>query len=253
VGAATADLREALAASLIVVGWQAAAEATAFRDHDELEAHWLDERVALTHSCGLPIHEALSGRVTVLGTFLWGDVTDWCGRYRSVIVVRADEPAGRLDELVRPRPAVNDGRSLSGWASLGAALAAAGHTAPLPATVVTGAHTASLAAVVDGRADVAAIDAVTFALLKRYRPAAVREVRVLARGPVITATPLVSRASPPISLRALRSAVEACLREPDLAPALETLGITGFVPVSAQRYAPAVALAAVAESVLPRR
>ena len=50
VGAATAALREALASFLTAAGWEAAAAATAFRDHDELEAHWLDERVALIHA-----------------------------------------------------------------------------------------------------------------------------------------------------------------------------------------------------------
>ena len=253
VAAATAHLREALASFLTAAGWEAAAEATAFRDHDELEAHWLDERVALTQACGLPVQEALAGKVTVLGTFLWRDVTDRCGRYRSAIVVRADDPAGGIDELARPRPAVNDGTSLSGWASLGAALATARATGPLPAALVTGAHTASLAAVADGRADVAAIDAVTLSLLRRHRPDAVRRVRVLAQGPVITATPLVTRASPLISPRALRSAIVACLHQPELAPALDALGITGFVSVSAKQYAPAVALAALAETVLPRR
>jgi ABC-type phosphate/phosphonate transport system substrate-binding protein len=179
-------------------------------------------------------------------------VTDWCGRYRSAIVVRADEPAGALENLILPRPAINDQRSLSGWASLGAALASAGHVS-LPPALVTGAHTASLAAVVAGHADVAAIDAVTFALLQRHRPAAVRGVRVLSRGPIITATPIVTRLSPPIEVGALRSLVVTTLQDPGLAPALEALGITGFTPAPAKRFTHAVTLAALVETVLPRR
>ena len=60
--------------------------------------------------------------------------------------------------------------------------------------VVTGAHVDSLAALQAGTVDIAAIDAVTFALVRRFRPALPDGLVVIAEGPRIPCLPLIADA-----------------------------------------------------------
>ena len=253
VATATAAMAEAMAAAVTAAGWAAQAAPTAFATHAELEAHWLDRDVAVTHACGLPLREALAGRVEALGTFVWRGVSRPDGWYRSVVVVRAGLAAVDPAQLRGARPAVNHPQSLSGWASLGWALAEAGLAAGDLAPVVrTGGHVASLTALADGRADVASIDGATWALLSRLRPGLVAGVRVIGAGPWVPATPLVSPAGGPATPATLRAAVRRAVADPALAPALDALGIEAFVPLASRDYAVVDAVTATAERALPR-
>jgi len=235
----------------------------------------LSPDIALTHVCGLPFAETLHPRVEIVGTPLWRGVSDGAGWYRSRIVV-AESFAEKhgigdlsgLAGLARVsdagpgwaavlRPVVNNPESLSGWASLGVAILQSLGTAAGFEPAVSGSHVASLAAIADGRADIAAIDAVTFELLRRYRPMALEGIRVLGEGPAIPAPPLVCNArllhDRGISVHALRKAVCDVIRDPAQRSTLDAVGIESFTVLSDRDYINLSSMAARAESVLPRR
>jgi ABC-type phosphate/phosphonate transport system substrate-binding protein len=250
---ATVALRDELAIGLTRAGWPATGVDFEDPTHVVLEDHWRSPDVALSQSCGLPVVEPLRGRVHVLGTFRWLGVTDANGGYASAILVSARSRVRGLSELTWARPAVNSFESLSGWASLGAALAGAGldHLV-LGRALVTGSHVASVAAVAEGWADVAAVDAVTLALLRRYRPAAVAGVRVIAVGPRTPATPLITCRDPKLAPARLRDVVRGALAEPALRSHLGALGITGFIDFDESAFAAVAALTRRAEMAIPR-
>jgi ABC-type phosphate/phosphonate transport system substrate-binding protein len=249
---ATRALAGALAAAVGALGWPAAAADTAFTTHLDLEDHWRSAggAVAVTQACGLPLVETLAGRLEALGTFLWRGISRPNGWYRSVVVVRSTA----TDDLHRVTPAVNHPQSLSGWASLGWALVERGVTPEdLATVVVTGSHVASLVAVADGVADVASIDAATYALLARVRPALVSQTRVLVHGPWVPATPLVTGVGAPVDVEGLRTALSEAVAAPALAGARDALGIEGFVPIETATYdRPVRAVVDAAERILPR-
>lgn len=183
----------------------------------------------LTQTCGLPLTSTMLGRARVVGTPCYACRGCDGPRYSSAIVVRRDDPATGPEDLRGAVAAVNDSNSLSGALLLAAWL---GPVAPSIITQLSGAHVASVAAVVAGRARFAAIDAVTYALLCKHRPAAVADLRVLDYTPLAPALPYVTQIeASDAELAVLRAAFQAALDhariEPTgpLAAALEALCI----------------------------
>lgn len=212
----------------------------------DIEAACRSPRLVLGQTCGLPLVTALDGAVRVVGAFTYGDgASDAAAHYESVLVARERRVLAAFAGGVA---AVNAWGSLSGWASLGASLP----PEPVPffgRVEVTGAHVASVAAVVEGRADLASIDAVTFALLRRHRPATVAGLCTVGRGPRVPCLPLVT--SPTADVGALRRALAGAVRDPGTAAARRALRIESFVPLDAADYALVPTLASVARRRLP--
>lgn len=222
--------------------------------------HWRDTNLLMSQSCGYPVVRDLSGAVDVVGSF--ATVVDEPGQpgwYRSVLVCRTDdqraEGASEADPLAgfrwsgsaapngsvgRVLCAANGPDSLSGWISLGAAWVS-GDAATIPAVLVTGGHAASLAAVQSGEADLASIDSLTFHLLSKVRPDAIRGVRIIGHGPLVAVTPMVTATGGPLAqLRdALSNATSTRFTD-----ATTPLGIIGFVGHGYDAHEPVVALAA---------
>ncbi|AZL60407.1 hypothetical protein EI545_17195 [Tabrizicola piscis] len=125
---------------------------------------WEAPDLLLSQTCGYPFRARLHDRVAYVGTPDFG--VDGCpaGYYRSVFVVRADDPRGALADFDGAPFAFNEPLSQSGWAA--PQVYAAGLGLRLPPVVQTGGHRLSARAVADGRADIAALDAVTWALLQ---------------------------------------------------------------------------------------
>lgn len=121
---------------------------------------WQDPTLVLAQTCGLPFRTRLHDRVALVATPDYGLPGCPPGHYNSVIIARP----GPLPD--RPRLAINDPLSQSGWAALADWLQEQGITRG-PVTV-TGAHAASARAVAEGLADLAAIDAQTWRLLLRH-------------------------------------------------------------------------------------
>lgn len=129
---------------------------------------WQSPDLILSQTCGYPFRARLHDRVTYVGTPDYGVEGCAPGQYRSVFVVRADDPRQTLAEFDGARFAFNEPLSQSGWAAPQTQAAKLG--LHLPPVVQTGAHRLSAQAVAEGRADIAALDAVTFALMQAADP-----------------------------------------------------------------------------------
>ncbi len=200
---------------------------TLTRDTGDLFDHWLSPGLALSQTCGLPYRTRLHGRVTLVGTPDYA--LDGCppGHYRSVIVVRADDPRPGLSDFAGADFAYNDPISQSGWAALAAERPDL-LTGPL---LRTGSHRASAAAVREGRAEFAALDAVTWRLIVTEGQAG--GLRVAGYTRPKPGLPLVASAEVDgdIAFACVAAAIETLL------PAdRETLGLVGLVPIPAEDY-----------------
>jgi len=192
---------------------------------DRSRPHGTDGGAAclFTQTCGYPLFTTAHRHFTVLGAPHYAVAGAVAGTHRSFIVVRAGDPAERLGDLRGRRFAINERDSNSGMnlpRRLFAPLARAGRF--FTSTVVSGSHVASATAVACGDADAAAIDCITFALLARYRPQVVGELRVLgetfatATPPFVTSSHTDARLVP-----ALRDAIDDVLAAPEHADVRE--------------------------------
>lgn len=125
---------------------------------------WQSPELILSQTCGYPFRARLHDRVAYVGTPDYG--VEGCppGYYRSVFLVRADDPRATLTHFDGARFAFNEPLSQSGWAAPQTHAARLGIR--LMPTVQTGAHRMSARAVAEGKADIAALDAVTHALMQ---------------------------------------------------------------------------------------
>lgn len=98
---------------------------------------------------------------------------------------------------------------------------------------------ASINTVIEGRADVAPVDSYFFQLLKRHEPETVAKVRVVAQTECAPIPVLVAaRGVPCETVTALRNALTSAGDDPDFAPLLHRLCLTGFAAIDdPERYA----------------
>lgn len=191
---------------------------------------WQSPDLVLGHTCGLPFRARLAGRVTLVATPDYGVEGCAPGYYRSVLVVRADDPRRALADFDGGRLAVNEALSQSGWAAPQAHLAAAG--VRMVPWGPTGSHAASGQAVAEGRADLAALDAVSWRLFRRAEPWAAR-LRVLEATAPTPGLPLIAAAgTDPEPLRTALAAAVAALPEAERI----ALSLRGVVVLQPQAY-----------------
>src|SRR3546814_3772619 len=80
----------------------------------DLAALWTAPDLLFSQTCGYPLTHALAGRVTLVATPIYDCPGCDGGRYRSEILVRADDAAGQPADLKGRRAAVNAAESKSG-------------------------------------------------------------------------------------------------------------------------------------------
>ncbi|MBA3908851.1 MAG: hypothetical protein C0524_02975 [Rhodobacter sp.] len=191
---------------------------------------WEAPDLLLSQTCGYPFRARLHGRVAYVGTPDYG--VEGCppGHYRSVFVVRADDPRHGVADFDGAPFAYNEALSQSGWA------APQSHAAKLelhlPPVVKTGGHRLSALAVAEGRADIAALDAVTWALLQGEDPVTDR-LRVVGTTDPTPGLPFIAAKDAPVDLihAALSDAI-AALTPRDRA----TLRLKGIVRIAEAAY-----------------
>ncbi|MGI4748298.1 MAG: phosphate/phosphite/phosphonate ABC transporter substrate-binding protein, partial [Janthinobacterium lividum] len=156
--------------------------------------------------------------------------------YRSAIIVHRDADAGSLSALRGRVCAINAVDSNSGMNLLRAMVAPlANGRAFFHDVVVTGSHAASIDAVRRGTADLAAIDCVTFALLRRHRPALTERVRVLDWTIASPGLPLVTTQDETIC-DALRRALDEVVNDPAHRETCRALLIETFFVLASDAY-----------------
>ncbi|MEX0808643.1 MAG: PhnD/SsuA/transferrin family substrate-binding protein [Dongiaceae bacterium] len=204
----------------------------------DCEAHWLEPGLLLSQTCGFPLRHCLRDRVTYVATPSYA--VEGCGRgtYRSAIIVRADAPIGRLDDLRGATAAFNDMQSQSGMNALRAAVAPFSREGRFFDRVIeSGRHEASIRAVADGEADVAAIDCVTWAYLERYRPAEIAGLRVLDMTAEMPGLPFVTAGDATAEqLAKLRASLTQAMLDQALAAVRDALFLSGIVVLPEDAY-----------------
>lgn len=205
---------------------------------DDLEAHWLSPDLLFSQTCGLPLSTSLRDHVVLLGTPHYAAPGCEGPLYRSLLVVRQDDPALTISALRGRRAAVNAFGSHSGASQLFGSLTPSDRAAGFfGETLVSGSHLASLDVVRSGRADVAAIDCVTFAIAARDKPQAVAGLRIVGRSPVAPGLPFIaSKRFDPNVVARLRAALTGAIRDPALAEVRGALMMSGVSFLPAEAY-----------------
>jgi ABC-type phosphate/phosphonate transport system substrate-binding protein len=198
-------------------------------DPAEASSLWTSPGLIFGQTCGYPLVTALRDRVTLVATPIYS--FDGCDgpNYCSFVVTSARSAKRSLAGFEGARAAINARDSNSGMNLFRGLLAPIARGRPMfSEVIVTGSHTASLAAVAEGAADLAAIDCVTYALLRRGRPELFEGVATIARTQSSPGLPFVINAELGKSLAAaVRVALFAALKDPELADAREAIGLTG--------------------------
>jgi ABC-type phosphate/phosphonate transport system substrate-binding protein len=199
---------------------------------------WGEPGLVLAQTCGYPFATRLRGKVRLVATPCYRAAGCEGARYRSLILVRADDPAGSLSALRGRGVAYNDVHSQSGYNALRAAVAPHARDGRFFGTAVaTGSHRASLRAVADGRADACAVDCVTWALLARHEPGFAVGFRAIGETPAAPGLPLVTAAATDdATLSRLRAAVLEAFAAPATAAARDVLLIEGAEALDAAAY-----------------
>ncbi|MDF1777251.1 MAG: PhnD/SsuA/transferrin family substrate-binding protein [Rhizobiaceae bacterium] len=205
------------------------------------ELLWRDEQLLLSQTCGLPLVRDLSPCVEVVGTPAY-DIACGAGSYFSVIVVRDDSTADRIDDLSGQRLAYNCRNSQSGYAALAYMLrgkAQSGRSCSaaqfFSESRCTGSHRASIRDVAAGKSDLAAIDAVSWKLALRHEDAA-RSLRVLATTPPTPGLPMICAKRPDWPSDHIHMAVVEGMAALDT-DTMDALLLTGFAQTTLADYA----------------
>ena len=186
---------------------------------------WRDPQLLIAQTCGYPFVTELQDRVRIVATPAYN--ADGCmgSHYCSHIVVRDDEQAQTLHEMAGRTVAINAMCSQSGFAALHKAVSELQGPAPFfAAATFTGGHRRSLQAVADGAADIAAVDAVCWAMARRYLPdltARLKSIATTARTPGLPLVTARSRSDRDVDL--IVEALEDCLADPGMAEARQLL------------------------------
>lgn len=196
-----------------------------------------------TQVCGFPLRTTQRGRYALIGTPMYA--VDGCidATHCSFIVVRDDAIFECAADLRGMRFAVNDATSNTGMNLPRRYFAGLAGGAPFFERVsLSGSHAASVEQIADGRVDAAAIDCVTYAFLREFRPKLMRNVRILARtnrSPAIPFVTIVDGANSADGQRieALRHALSRLSSETRFMPVLRALHIAGMQRIEADAYA----------------
>ena len=202
-------------------------------------ALWRDPELLFSQTCGYPLTHAYKEDLRVVATPVYSAPGCRGPAYCSLVVVREGDPAQTPADLKGRAAAFNAPDSQSGYSALRAVVAPISEGGKFFACAVeSGSHAESLAMVARGAVDVCTTDCVTFALLARHRPAAVRGLRALGQSPGAPGLPYVTKiATDYDALARLRGAVFAALEDPSLAETRAALLIEGAEVLPGSAYA----------------
>ncbi len=130
---------------------------------------WLDPRLVLGQTCGLPYITQLCNVVELVGTPDYG--VEGCppGFYHSTLIAAAGDVRSQLSDFLGATLALNGMDSQSGYGAIMAAAAPLARDGRFFGRAInTGSHKASMELVASGQADIAAIDSVTWQMSRRF-------------------------------------------------------------------------------------
>ncbi len=203
-----------------------------------------DGACLFTQTCSYTLFTTARGQFTVLAAPGYDAPGCEDTLHCSFIVVRDTSYIERIEHLRGKSFAINEMNSNTGM-NLPRAFFSRGHQDGVffSEVVLSGSHVQSADLVSRGRIDAAAIDCVTFALLQRYRPAAVQRLRILARTPSTHTPPFVtSSRTKPAEVEALRTALRTFFTDPATRPVRDAMLLVGFDYYDESAYEPVIKL-----------
>jgi ABC-type phosphate/phosphonate transport system substrate-binding protein len=194
--------------------------------------------VLFTQFCGYPLFKAFRHQGLVLATPHFSFAGCEGPSHRAFFMVRANDPAKRLQDLHGRVFGCNSRLSNSGMNLPRHALARIAGGRPIFRKVVmTGGHLGSLNHLSDETIDLCAIDCVTWGLFRKFRPADAKRYRILAQTapspslPYVTSTATDARAAV-----TLRECLGELFADPATARMRDTLGLTAVSVPRASAY-----------------
>jgi ABC-type phosphate/phosphonate transport system substrate-binding protein len=194
--------------------------------HDRsLRELWNDGELWLSQCCGYDLVKGYAGKLRPVATPHYGAPGCKAYKYASVVVVAEESEARDVLEMRGAVCVVNGFESHSGMNALRALVAPKSRNGRFFSQVrASGAHAASLEMIKRGEADVAAIDCVTYALLREYRPGLLDGTRKLGRTYRAPGIPFVARWDQDgDTLARMRAAIFNAFADPDLTTARQAL------------------------------
>lgn len=209
------------------------------RTREPLEI-WAHPDLLIAQTCGFPFITMLQEKVRLVATPVYEAAGCEGPFYRSWIVVPEQADAERFEQLEGTVVAINSTESHSGCNVLRAMAAPLARNGRFFARVhATGSHGASLEAVRHGHAACAAIDCVSWALLDRHRPQALRGLRILEGSPPAPSLPYITSAErSDREVAGLRAALRRTLDDETLKDERARLLLTDIAVLEFAEYEP---------------
>ncbi len=195
-------------------------------------AAWHSPELLLSQTCGYPFTHAFKDQLTYVATPHYN--SDGCDGplYRSILFARTKQDLSAFESKTA---AFNSRDLMSGMLALKLVFAPlAKNGRYFSNTVETGGHFASLLAVQQQKADICAIDCVTVAYARKYRPAALEGLVEIARSPQVPGLPFVTRGG---SVQKLQEALQTVMTDNSLYDIREALLLSGHSVLQPNAYA----------------
>lgn len=204
----------------------------------DLLQHWQEPDLLLSQTCGYPVSTVLHGKVQVVGAFDFDVPGCEQANYSSSLWVRQEDAAKPLQAFGGTVAACNERHSQSGYHALRSAVAPFAVNGRFFSQVVfSGAHRQSARLIAGGQADIAALDCVSAYFLSRQEPETFSRLAAIGFTAPMSGLPLItSSATPPATLAALRRALAASVKAPELENARSAMRISGFSILDQQDY-----------------
>ena len=143
-------------------------------------AHWRDDNLLLSQTCGYPLTHGLQGQVQYVATQSYHTPFSHGPMYNSVVLVRDKGSTQYIKEMFNTRVAVNSDDSQSGYHALRGLIAPLAQGEAFFSEVIeSSSHRKSIALVAQGQADICAVDCVTYSLLQAHAPLEIAKLRII--------------------------------------------------------------------------
>ena len=187
-------------------------------------------RVLFTQLCGYPLFKHYRNQYCMLATPHYALPGCVGSSHRAFFIVRADDPAERLNDLRGRIFGCNSLLSNSGMNLPRLSLARIAGGKPFFASVIiTGAHIKSLKRLAERAIDVCSIDNVTWGFFKKFRPVAAEGYRILDETAPSPSVPFVTSVNTTESAAvALAEALYEIMKEPRIAHIRGALELSGL-------------------------
>lgn len=190
----------------------------------------IEPGIIFTQICGYPLFKHYRDQYRMLATPHYAMPGCVGSNHRAFFMVRADDPAGRLEDLRGRIFGCNSLLSNSGMNLPRLSLARVAGGRPFFSSVVmTGAHVTSLERLDERSIDICSIDNVTWGFFKKFRPVAAERYRILDESVSSPSLPFVTSVNTTASdAVALAEALYEFMNDPQVAHIRGALKLTGL-------------------------